>query len=114
MPKTEMYDAQGEYLKQNKIDAGPRNVPAHLMTKIRAASLNNLVSTGPAEDSAMLQGLTGHLLQWDAFTKMEKLEKIAMLSLGEVKALMSNEDDNEVLMILLGRKKEIEKQQKVG
>jgi hypothetical protein len=110
MAKTETYDAQAEYMKDIAQKAGPRNVPANLMSRIRAASLSQLVAG--AEDSSMISGLSGSLLQWNSFSKLEKIERIAGLELGEVKALMSNEDDDDVLVVLLNRKREIEKQRK--
>lgn len=110
MSKTEVYDAQAEYLRDNRDRGGPRNVPANVMSRVRAASISQLM-TGQ-DDSLMIQGVTGSLLQWDSFTKLEKIEKIADLELGEVRALMSAEEDDEVLVVLLNRKKEIDKQQK--
>lgn len=108
--ETVIYDAQAGYMANTKENAGPRNVPANLMSKIRATSLSQLVAG--QEEAALINGLSGSLLQWNSYTKLEKIEKIAELGMGEIKALLASEDDNEVLLIMLNRKKEIEKQRK--
>lgn len=111
--KPQIYDAQAEYMEDVRKNAGPRNVPAHLMSRIRAANLGALqAGISSPEDAAIMATLSGNLLQWDSCSKLEKIEKVAMLELGEVRALLANENDNEVLLILLNRKKEIELQQK--
>lgn len=105
MAKPDSYDAQSEYMRSIKESQGPRNVPAAVMSRLRAASIQQLSSP---QDSMNLSGLSGSLLQWDSFTKLEKIEKIAELNMGEVRALLSNENDNELLGIMLARKKELE------
>ena len=104
MAKTEIYDAQGEHMRVVKATSGPRNVPAHMMARLRAAGLQQLMGT---EESPDFSVVSSAVLRWPDLPKGEKLAKVPDLEAGEVKALLATEDDDEILKQLLNRKRQI-------
>ncbi len=111
--KPVIYDAPGEYAKEQRLTSGPRNVPAHIMGQMRGAALQQLIGN-PMTQAAVSPGFSGEIAKWNTFSKDQKLEKLLEFSDPEqIRAAMIMEEDNEMLRTMVDRKEDLEKERAV-
>lgn len=107
--KPVIYDAAGEYGKEQRRVSGPRNVPAHVMHQMRGAALNQLIGN-PMVQAASGPGFNGEIAKWNTYSKDQKLEKLLEINdVEQLRAAMIMEEDNDLLRTMVDRKEDLEK-----
>lgn len=106
--KPTSYEATTEYLKELRRTAGPKNVPASVMAKMRGAALLDLLGE-PSTRAASAPGYSAKISKWNTYAKDQRMELVAtMETVDEVRAAMIMEEDREILRFMIDKLEALE------
>ena len=102
-----MYEASTEYAKITRAQMGPRNLPPDVAARIRGRGVQLAIGHAPATSSD--PAFIALAARWGNLTVTDKLrEGGGIISVEDIRSLMSIETDNAVLKFLLDKKIELE------
>ncbi len=102
------YAASDEYQKEIRKNAGPRNVPPHIMAQMRGAAFSSIAALRP-EQAASEAGFNQKVALWNTNGKDKRLEMVTEIdNIEELRAAMIMEEDNDVLELMVSKKRVLE------